>query len=338
MDVNAGYDPLSSAIAGTQTVAAVVVTFNRKHLLVECLDALLAQTKTLDRIVVIDNASTDGTSDLLDEHRFLSNPKIDYIRLPENIGGAGGFYEGMKRAYESGYDWLWVMDDDAEPLPDALEILADEFNNTEAVAVAGVLLDTAGNKQLGHRGWMIRDTVTFAATRQLTEPDLSADCDIEFASFVGLCISRKVISIIGLPKAEMFIHHDDLEYCDRISKIRSFRLKVGSKIIHKYQQMAEANEVLVFGKRSSRVDYTKFWLHFYGHRNKIWWSRQNFSAWAVFRLYWFWYLRKALAVLIYDDHKFRRFLMVTFAFLDGWRGVFDNDRPKRILYGRNYRS
>jgi hypothetical protein len=82
------------------------------------------------------------------------------------------------------------------------------------------------------------------------------------------------------------------------------------------------------------VEYGKFWLHFYGHRNKIWWSRQNFPASAVLRVYLKWYLQKALAVLIYDDHKLRRFLLVTFAFLDGWRGIFDNERPKRILYGQ----
>ena len=89
-----------------EKIAAVVVTYNRKELLKECLDALLAQTHPLDSIILIDNASTDGTPEFLKEKGFLDNPKIDYVRLSENSGGAGGFYEGMKRGYEKGFDWV----------------------------------------------------------------------------------------------------------------------------------------------------------------------------------------------------------------------------------------
>src|SRR4028119_143552 len=95
-----------------ETVAAVVVTYNRKQLLLECIDALLSQTRSLDKIILIDNACTDGTPEILREKGYLDNAYIDYMRLPENIGGAGGFHEGIKRGYEVGYDWLWLMDDD----------------------------------------------------------------------------------------------------------------------------------------------------------------------------------------------------------------------------------
>lgn len=87
-------------------VAAVVVTYNRKELLRECLQALLNQTRPLDEIIVVDNASTDGTDQMIPEEF----PQITHVRLPENIGGAGGFHEGMKLAYEKGHDWIWVMD------------------------------------------------------------------------------------------------------------------------------------------------------------------------------------------------------------------------------------
>jgi rhamnopyranosyl-N-acetylglucosaminyl-diphospho-decaprenol beta-1,3/1,4-galactofuranosyltransferase len=94
------------------SVAAVVVTFNRKELLCECLDALLAQTYPVSRIVLIDNASSDGTAELLAEKGYLENEIFDYLRLPVNSGGAGGFHEGVKRAFEAGFDWLWLMDDE----------------------------------------------------------------------------------------------------------------------------------------------------------------------------------------------------------------------------------
>ena len=117
-----------------ETVCAVVVTYNRKTLLLECLEALRKQTRPVDGIYIIDNASTDETPEVLKESGYipelppseLAEPyeiehqisnlvngepiKIFYVRMHENTGGAGGFYEGVKRGYEKGYDWLWLMD------------------------------------------------------------------------------------------------------------------------------------------------------------------------------------------------------------------------------------
>ncbi len=104
-----------SPAAGNDTVAAVLVTYNRKEFLSECLDGLLHQTRPVDRIILIDNASTDGTPEFLKQRGYLGNPVIDYVQMPDNTGGAGGFHEGVKRGYYAGYRWLWLMDDDVEP-------------------------------------------------------------------------------------------------------------------------------------------------------------------------------------------------------------------------------
>ena len=103
-------------------VTAVVVTYNRKELLARCLEALAAQTHRIATTIVIDNASTDGTEDVLE--RF----DVQVTRRPENAGSAGGFAEGVIRAGEVGSDWVWLMDDDAEPTAEALEtMLATEW-------------------------------------------------------------------------------------------------------------------------------------------------------------------------------------------------------------------
>ncbi|MFX5615039.1 glycosyltransferase, partial [Acinetobacter baumannii] len=77
----------------------------------ECLQSVLSQTRAPDHVLVVDNASTDGTGEMLKEEF----PEVEVLRLPENQGGAGGFHEGIKRAYEAGYDWIWLMDDDGLP-------------------------------------------------------------------------------------------------------------------------------------------------------------------------------------------------------------------------------
>lgn len=123
------------------SVCGVVVTFNRKELLKDCLKALIEQTRPLDAILIVDNASTDNTPQILLEMGYIqqlppeknSEPyktefmskiknlenesiKIIYIRMNENTGGAGGFHMGQKHAFELGYDWIWLMDDDGYPI------------------------------------------------------------------------------------------------------------------------------------------------------------------------------------------------------------------------------
>ena len=139
-----------------ERIAAVVVTYNRKQLLVECVDSLLRQTHRLDALYIMDNCSTDGTCEFLCDRGLISPPEhqgdlpqetirsvapadvrrgavdVHYVRMPENAGGAGGFAEGMQRAAGAGFDWLWLMDDDLVALPDALAALVQKKATLEA--------------------------------------------------------------------------------------------------------------------------------------------------------------------------------------------------------------
>lgn len=102
------------------SICAVVVTYNRKAMLERCLSSLAAQTVAVRDIVVIDNGSSDGTSQMLRQH---PEQRLLVRSLSTNTGAAGGFNIGVKRAYETGDDAIWVMDDDVFPDPDALEEL-----------------------------------------------------------------------------------------------------------------------------------------------------------------------------------------------------------------------
>ncbi|MFC6933555.1 glycosyltransferase [Actinomadura yumaensis] len=106
---------------GAPRVAAVVVTYERRELLTEALGALAAQTAPPAVVIVVDNASTDGTADLVRE-RFAS---ADLVELSRNTGGAGGFAAGTARALELDADLIWLMDDDTVPEPGALAALLE---------------------------------------------------------------------------------------------------------------------------------------------------------------------------------------------------------------------
>jgi rhamnopyranosyl-N-acetylglucosaminyl-diphospho-decaprenol beta-1,3/1,4-galactofuranosyltransferase len=142
-----------------EKIAAVVVTYNRKDLLGQCLDSLLRQTCPFEALYIIDNHSTDGTGASLLAQELIAPAvwrddvpvettrqvpvpawsgralEVRYVRMPDNTGGAGGFHEGMKRAVAGGFDWLWLMDDDLLTAPDALDVLVrqrDALRNSHA--------------------------------------------------------------------------------------------------------------------------------------------------------------------------------------------------------------
>ena len=318
------------------SVAAVVVTYNRKQLLIECLDALLGQTRPLNKIILVDNASTDDTQDALQSRGYVSNPIVEYIRLPENTGGAGGFCEGLRQGHAAGYDWLWVMDDDAEPRKDALEQIYHLLSVQGIVGVACLQIGMDGNPQYDHRGWVQLCQDATKVLRPITDADLSRPATaIDHASFVGIAISREAIDEIGLPMHQFFIHYDDFEYCLRLRKVGQIILVPGSVILHKSKSHADQSATQIIKRRflreSARTPLDKLWIRYYGIRNLTWLRRRMCPAHKVIIFMLKNYARWFLGVLIYDDHKFRRWLFFFYAFYDGWRGVFNNERPRKLL-------
>lgn len=214
----------------TETVCAVVVTFNRKELLVECIEALLRQTRPLDAIYIIDNASTDNTPDLLLQKGYINNiPPVDidepwerefevknlthgqpirfyYVRMHENTGGAGGFYEGVKRGYGKGYDWLWLMDDDGEPDLFCLEKIILFKEKGDFLSPTIISNDDPEKLSFG-----IYDSEANVIIKQIAEIKKRYYKDTA-NPFNGTLISNRLITKIGFPKKEMFIWGDEIEY------------------------------------------------------------------------------------------------------------------------------
>src|SRR5688500_18865206 len=121
------------------TVIAVILTYNRKDLLKECLQAIARQTRAPDAIVGVNNGSTDGTNEVL----ATECPRVTEVRLPENVGAAGGYREVLKHAQASGYTWLWMMDDDGKPAPETLTHLLDGMTRWGLDLASPLVLDVA---------------------------------------------------------------------------------------------------------------------------------------------------------------------------------------------------
>jgi len=247
-----------SNVSSRETICAVVVTYNRKHLLMECLNALCKQTRPIDAIYLIDNFSNDGTPELLLENSYisvlpvenLSEPwekqfevknltdgksiKTFYVRMHENTGGAGGFHEGVKRGYERGYDWLWLMDDDTVAYDDALEKLVESyaFRPTTGFLCSDVKW-VDGRPALMNVPNITRKLSIGGKLILFNEYIDHGVLIVKNCSFVSVLINGKVITAVGYPLKEMFIYCDDVEYTLRITKKLLGFFVPASKVVHK---------------------------------------------------------------------------------------------------------
>lgn len=215
-------------------VTAVVVTYNRINLLKECVVALLEQTYQNMNILIVDNNSTDGTREYLQRISNTNNEKIHVLSLKENIGGAGGFYEGIRHAMQSAPDWLWLMDDDTIPEKEACEELCKAVDvlggnigflssnvygmNNECMNTPRMKMNQKGEN--GYADWNIH-----------LEKGL---VKVDSATFCACFISADAVRKVGLPLRDYFIWGDDTEYTLRLTRYYGQGWLVGkSLVLHK---------------------------------------------------------------------------------------------------------
>lgn len=225
-------------------IAAAVVTYNRKELLVECINALLKQTEPVD-LMIIDNASTDGTKEKIQE--FISQEKVIYMNTGQNLGGAGGFHYALKEAVHRGYDYIWIMDDDTIPTPNALQELVQAIRDTDGkfgfLSSKAVWKDGAVCR-MNEQKFLDSEEIkgrTFRKCRQ--------------ATFVSMLVSAQTVMEIGLPIKEFFIWGDDVEYTRRISEKYPCYYVPESVVVHKTANNEGSNIALDDASRIERYRY-----------------------------------------------------------------------------------
>jgi len=204
-----------TAPAAPETVAVVVVTYNRADLLVGMLDGLAAQTRRPDAVIVIDNASTDHTREVLQARTDLP---LHVTHSDDNLGGAGGFHLGVRQAYDAGWDRVWLMDDDVVPAPGCLEALmavdedcliaVREDRSGALVEKAAVDFDLRNPLAINPK----RASVDSTYADRASMPEL---VEVRNVAFEGFMARRRVIEEIGFPDPSFFIFYDDAEYAVR---------------------------------------------------------------------------------------------------------------------------
>ena len=237
-------------------VNIVIVTYNRKELLVKCLKAILQQTYNYENIILVDNASTDGTIVFLESQKLLDHPKLILLKQAENAGGAGGFAAGMKYAFDHDSEYVWMMDDDALPHQTALEELmryATPEHIYGSLAVNG--RDTAWTTKLvvENKDVHIKSDI----------PDIA---EVQSLPFLGYLTSKEIYQKLGLPNTSYFIAADDVEYC-----IRAQQAGYKIYICGKSQIEHPKSDRYVYSFLGKKIICLKLvpWKRYYDTRNRI---------------------------------------------------------------------
>ena len=232
-------------------VIAAVVSFNRAELLQQCLSAIAAQTRPVDGLIVVDNASTDGAADVARQHP--SRPQV--VALKRNIGGAGGFACCLQEALAAGADYVWLMDDDTIPTPTALQRLTDVI---DAYPGKLALLGSRAVWTDGRDHPMNTPRLRWRASANETQDAaLVGGVPIRTSSFVSMLVAADSVRQVGLPCADMFIWNDDFDFSARVLR-RARGLYVPASVVeHRTARLAGADDDP--GDR-----------FYYEVRNKIW--------------------------------------------------------------------
>jgi rhamnopyranosyl-N-acetylglucosaminyl-diphospho-decaprenol beta-1,3/1,4-galactofuranosyltransferase len=300
-----------------------IVTHNRRELLLECLEGIARQTRPVDQVVVVDNASTDGTLEHLQASGIAQRLPLGYLRVERNGGGAEGFHYAVRAGLESGADWIWLMDDDCEAAPDALELLLSSPQAGDpGTALVAPLVTTPGGHPLPlNRGWLRRRWFLTPLVG-LRPADWQRDAtEVEHVSLVGPLIRRAAAAATDLPRRELFIWWDDLEWVTRLREHGRLWLVPAARIAHKEPAPMPSTSFAARLRDFRRA--TPGWKQAYGLRNMIFCGRRDgylsaprAAALAAVPI--------ARALLAGRPRLARRLAVYA---RDGWRGRFHNLAP-----------
>lgn len=245
-------------------VAAVVVTFNRLEKLKTVLSSLEAQTRLPEQLIIVNNASTDGTTSYLEDYAkdftLKNSVKLSIITLDTNQGGAGGFSAGMRAGYKLGADFVWIFDDDGYPQSNALERLIAGYEDAVEAMGPDVPYACSMVKYIDGNISEMNNPIPTWDWGRLQAKGYNNLVMVTSCSFVSVLIPRWVMEAFGLPYKEYFIWFDDAEYTLRITKTCPGVEVLDSVVLH--------DMGVNRGVNFSMIDEKNFWKFSYGARNQ----------------------------------------------------------------------
>ena len=290
--------------------AVIIVTYNRLELLKECLECIRQQKLEANSVVIIDNHSTDGTGEYLNSVPEIKDNKWILKTESQNIGGSGGFYDGMKLSMDTDSDWFLLIDDDAMIASDYLKLIAESIiRHPEILAFSGTVV-TDNKIVVEHRRRFNKCEVVVDEKEYLND-----EFEYDLSSFCGAVFNRRVIETVGFPERDFFLWYDDTEYSLRIMSVSKFVNVTAAVLNHKTK---------ILGVSSKETKKKMNWKTYYGYRNIIYSHLKHHMVWLGIRCHVFCWLKDVIVDCLNPNinkeiSQYNLKLVLT-AILDGIRG------------------
>ena len=256
-------------------IDVVIVTYNRLSKLKKTLDCYEKQTVPFRNLIVVNNHSSDGTEEYLKEWENTNTPfnKI-IIHTKENLGGAGGFYTGEKKALSLEPDWIFIADDDAYPEPDLMgkfHLFSQQHPIDNYSAVCAAVLTPDGNIDVSHRSkYTITPNNHFIWDVSPIEEYKKTFFKIDFLSYVGPFLNVCALKKVGLINPKFFIYNDDSEHSLRLKHYGEIICVPSIKITHDIKKVGQVKEQVTDNSIAAT------WGDYYSNRNEMIMMKKHF--------------------------------------------------------------
>jgi GT2 family glycosyltransferase len=303
-------------------IIALIATFNRKELLCKVLEATLSQTEPPDRIFIFDNGSTDGTKENLQSTGYLAHPRISYFSASSNSGPAGAYDHLFRLAWKAGCDWVWFLDDDVIPAPDALQELkaafAENFSRPEDVGLLSSSIITSD----GLANNVPEIDMRCAAGREPEWADLLSRglVRIRWSTFCSYLLPRSTLAKVGSVNPDFYSAGVDIDFTLRITDAAPAYMVGTSKVTH----LRKASGTYSILTETDPVRMKSFFRYHY--RNNIYIRRKYYSSLRAY-LYIGKTLLEAIGALKTGQYRWLRVRMIFEGILSG---LFYNPRESDL--------
>jgi len=260
-------------------IVILVVSFNRKDFVLKNIEAVQKLLFKEHDVILFDNGSTDGTIEVVEK----LHKDVIIIKSNENLGGAGGFAEGLKQSYQMGYEYVWCLDDDGYPQNDSLSILMEEIKTHLKPVILGTwIIPSNYNQNAISHFWPIhgkydrnkKKIVKFSSIEKKEIIQKQKSFETASVALLGMFVSREVIEKIGYPQADLFLSNDDVEYC-----LRSWTNDIPVILVQKAILFHPPNTPVKINLGIKKIDIMLMapWKLYYYVRNTVYVGKKYFS-------------------------------------------------------------
>jgi rhamnopyranosyl-N-acetylglucosaminyl-diphospho-decaprenol beta-1,3/1,4-galactofuranosyltransferase len=303
-------------------IACVIVAYNNGDNIGRLLEALFSQSKQLEEIVVVDNASSDATPEIV-KQKF---PQVTLVANACNTGVGGGYAQGLEYAYQKGYEWVWLLDGDSLPQASALEELAKAFASLRPThPKIGILASCPVSPLTNERydGFLWRG-------RFVALPKGLAGCQepfpVDSTISSGCLVSRRVVKDVGLPRADFFMDFVDHEYNLRVRRKGYEIISVPASII--YHEIGRSpvirsqiiRAIAHFATKGPLVVEAP-WRQYYIVRNQVYTFWHEFRSCKALFFFTLRVIRMIIGMLLFNNKdKAKRIRYIIWGLKDGFKG------------------